>query len=456
MIGVILPITSLLLIKLNKYFYMINIELEKEILNYVKKLKNGIKWNKLPEKYEKYLKQRYNDNSSKDLKLYLKESYLRIINNIDIIPKCPICNNPLKFDGRSYIIYSSTCGCKKCSNELRKINSRKTKLEKYGDENYSNKEKQKQTKLERYGDPNYNNIEKQKQTCLEKYGVSSYTKTDECKNKIKKTCIERYGVINGGCSKEALEKIKEIFLSKYGVESSWKIPGVIDKSKKTKLEKYGNENFTNREKAKQTCLEKYGVDNVFKTKEAQEKYKNTCLSNWGVDHNWKIPSEHYLTYTLEALEKKKITSLKNWGTEHPHQCKEIIDKVNNTKRKNNSFNISKSENESYKLLKEKYPNVITQYKSKEYPFVCDFYIPSLDLYIECNYHWTHGGHPYNSNCYNDVLLVENWKQKKTKYYNNAINTWTIRDVNKRNIAKENKLNYIEFWNINELKKWITN
>ena len=132
----------------------------------------------------------------------------------------------------------------------------------------------------------------------------------------------------------------------------------------------------------------------------------------------------------------------------------IQEKINNTKRKNNSFNISKQENKSYILLKKKYLDVITQYKSKEYPFICDFYIPSLDLYIECNYHWTHGGHPYNSNCDNDVLLVENWKQKKTKYYNNAIITWTIRDINKRNIVKQNKLNYIEFWNINEVKEWL--
>lgn len=42
------------------------------------------------------------------------------------------------------------------------------------------------------------------------------------------------------------------------------------------------------------------------------------------------------------------------------------------------------------------------------------------------------------------------------YYNNAITTWTIRDVNKRNIAKNNNLNWIEFWNIDELKKWIIN
>ena len=32
--------------------------------------------------------------------------------------------------------------------------------------------------------------------------------------------------------------------------------------------------------------------------------------------------------------------------------------------------------------------------------------------------------------------------------------WTIRDVKKRNIAKENNLNYIEFFTILELETWL--
>jgi len=116
--------------------------------------------------------------------------------------------------------------------------------------------------------------------------------------------------------------------------------------------------------------------------------------------------------------------------------------------------MSKSENKSYNVLKEKYSDIIYQYKSDLYPFNCDFYIPSLNLYIECNYHWTHGGHPYNENNKKDQNQLKNWKEKNTKFYNNAINTWTIRDVNKRNIAKQNNLNYIEFWSLKELKTWL--
>ena len=35
-----------------------------------------------------------------------------------------------------------------------------------------------------------------------------------------------------------------------------------------------------------------------------------------------------------------------------------------------------------------------------------------------------------------------------------LNTWTIYDVNKRNKAKEEKLNFYEFWNLENAKKFI--
>ena len=45
-----------------------------------------------------------------------------------------------------------------------------------------------------------------------------------------------------------------------------------------------------------------------------------------------------------------------------------------------------------------------------------------------------------------------WKAKNTKFYNNAIQTCTDRDINKRNIAKKNKLNYLVFYSILEIEK----
>lgn len=45
----------------------------------------------------------------------------------------------------------------------------------------------------------------------------------------------------------------------------------------------------------------------------------------------------------------------------------------------------------------------------------------------------------------DIHKLNIWKSKDTEYYNNAIETWTKRDVNKRNIANKNKLNYLEIF-----------
>lgn len=35
-------------------------------------------------------------------------------------------------------------------------------------------------------------------------------------------------------------------------------------------------------------------------------------------------------------------------------------------------------------------DVVRQYRDPRYPFFCDFYVRSLDLFVECNFHWTHG------------------------------------------------------------------
>ena len=92
-------------------------------------------------------------------------------------------------------------------------------------------------------------------------------------------------------------------------------------------------------------------------------------------------------------------------------------------------------------------DVIRHFKSDEYPFNCDFYILSRNMYIELNAFGGHGHHWYsNSDVDKDVVLK--WQQGSTEKYNNMINTWIVSDVLKRNTAKENNLNYVVFWNSN--------
>ena len=46
------------------------------------------------------------------------------------------------------------------------------------------------------------------------------------------------------------------------------------------------------------------------------------------------------------------------------------------------------------------------------------------------------------------MILDDWKSKNSKYYDNAIETWTVRDVKKREIAKKNSINYLEIFSMN--------
>lgn len=249
---------------------------------------------------------------------------------------------------------------------------------------------------------------KVEQTTYKRYGVRRAAQSNTVKEKQKLTNIQKYGAISPLCNKDIRIKVKNTLISHYGVDNIAKSEHWKKQVEKTSIEKYGtlypNQAESVREKMKNTLISHYGVDNYYKTEMARKKVKS---------------------------DESKIKSIQ-------------------TKRRNNSFNTSKIEIETLNILKEKYSDIIYQYKDKErYPFVCDFYIPSLDLFIECNYHWTHGGKPFEGNA-EDYKKLNEWKEKNTKFYDNAIVCWTIRDVKKRNIAKQNNLNYIEIWNINEL------
>lgn len=126
---------------------------------------------------------------------------------------------------------------------------------------------------------------------------------------------------------------------------------------------------------------------------------------------------------------------------------EYVEKGIQTKLANGNVNTSKSEELMYERLVDRFgaQDIVRQYKSDEYPFLCDFYIKSCDLRIELNAHWTHGGHWYDSTKDFEELLEWVRKSKNSDYYRFAIQTWTVRDVKKRIMAVLNHLNYLVFW-----------
>ena len=246
------------------------------------------------------------------------------------------------------------------------------------------------------------------QTCLDRYDSKNVYASEYGKQKCRETWLENLGVENPFQSEEVKGKIKQTNLERYNSEYSFQSKEIKDKIKNTKEERYGNSNYNNIEKARKTNLEKYGVD---------------CI-----------------------LKREDVVKLKN--------SEENKKKQYNTKKKNNTFNTSKIEQELEIELRKIFPKLKTQYKSKNYPFHCDYYIPELDLYIEYNGTWTHGFHFFDKNNQEDLNKLEEWKSKNTKYYNSAIKTWTQRDILKLETAIKNHLNYVVWFNQEQAYEWV--
>lgn len=384
----------------------------------------------ISEEYKEYLDNRYTDSQS------LRETIKRIQYNIEVRPVCVICGKPVKFlNGKKNQLFNKTC-CKEHANMLDGITVKKVLKDIYSDVNKKQEinNKIRETCLLKYGDEHYSNRIKAKETCLQRYGVTSPLKSEIFKQKSKETCLQRYGVEYTGQIPEKIEKTHKTCLEKYGVDSVFKV------------QKFRNQSLD-------TCIKKYASDeddinsivNIGQLKYVKDKIKNTCLEKYGVENP--MQTQYY---------KNLISSILS--------SNEIQEKIYNTKLLNNSFNISYQEDVCFDLLKEKYSDCIRQYKSDLYPYNCDFYIPSLDLYIEYNGSHYHHYHPFDINDDNDLNELNILKEKaensnahkngKKSQYDNIIYTWTILDSKKRNIAQQNNLNYIEFWNINEVKEWI--
>lgn len=120
---------------------------------------------------------------------------------------------------------------------------------------------------------------------------------------------------------------------------------------------------------------------------------------------------------------------------------------------------SMDENRAYELLLNKFSreDINRQYQSPLYPYPCDFYIKSLDLYIEFNPGPRHHGRPFNPASEKDLNELKEIKAlaNKSDWYEGIIRTWTIRDPEKRQVAKDNQLNWKEFWSLGELEAWLT-
>lgn len=212
---------------------------------------------------------------------------------------------------------------------------------------------------------------------------------------------------------------------------------------KTKEQLYGDKNYNNKEKLIDTLSKRTNEE----IKTITEKSKQTRL----LKNNGKYFSD-------ESINKIKETTFNKYGFDSYTKTEMFRDLISNnqlsiqnkqykTKKKNNSFNSSKIEEELENYFIDNNIKYISQYRSDVYPFACDFYFPDSNYYIEIQGSWTHGHHPFDVNNVDDIKILNEWenKSKKSNFYKKAIYVWTEHDVKKRNVAKENKIKYLEIF-----------
>ena len=263
--------------------------------------------------------------------------------------------------------------------------------------------------------------------------------------------FEKYNLSNGmlhdilnfwGIAPKTRDEIRQINKRIYGVEETFQVKEFQEKAKQTNLARYGYEVCSKADsckaKAKQTCLELYGVPYTGQAEIVRKKMKQTNLEKYGVE-NWMCSDSPKL--------KKKRLAIRN--------APGVQAKITATKRINNTFNTSEKENIFYGELLKIFPetDIFREFECDRYPYRCDFYIKSLDTFIELNLFFTHGPHPFDLNNSADQQLLQLWQQRAIEkpLYKNAIETWTQRDVLKYKTAKDNKLNYILVYNIKEFE-----
>lgn len=228
--------------------------------------------------YSAHNRQSITNHITRGHKMSVKEYYDKWLKK-ENEDECLNCGKPTKFRNMWYG-YNKHC-CKSC---VFKSTQTKEKIVEYNQKKYGvdhffqtqeMKDKSKNTRLIKYGDENYNNRDLCRQTCLEKYGVDNVSKSKDILQKIQNSNIDNYGVEWYTQSEQMKEKTKQTKLFLYGDEN-YNNP---DKGKQTKLEKYGDENYNNMDKHKQTCLKRYGVDNASKLRSTKIKCVETARQN---------------------------------------------------------------------------------------------------------------------------------------------------------------------------------
>lgn len=316
---------------------------------------------------------------------------------------------------------------------------------------------------------------KRRDTCMERFGVDVPAKSSLIRKKMEDTMMSRYGVthymylessrmhmsrITTDNAPERMKKCRATWIKKYGCDNVLSVPETREKINRTNMARYGYPTPLQSpeiyEKTRKTMEKAYGCRYPSESPVLREKRCRNNLLKYGFEYPTQSPKvrEKIRRSQLlpDTIRKKSQTNMVRYGYPCSLQSPEVRKKIDESKRENHTFNTSKPEEMLYDMLVNKFgeDDVIRQFSSDKYPYNCDFYITSRDMYIELNASWTHDDHFFDENNPDDIAKLNKWHSLSPEhpFYKIAIETWTVRDINKINAAKKHSLNYAVFWDNN--------
>lgn len=182
-----------------------------------------------------------------------------------------------------------------------------------------------------------------------------------------------------------------------------------------------------------------------KSDEEREQWSQKQSAAHKTEKYRKIKSEQNTQYwqSLSKEERERQNKLrsetgkKTWSNPELKAYQQQRMSEERAKRTGNRFRTI-AEEKIYNRLLADYPDVKYEYYDERYPYNCDFYIRSLDLFIEYQGYPSHGTRPYDVN---DPKSVE----ESYKMYGEWLVNYTQTDVKKHETAKNNNLNFIRIY-----------
>ena len=285
--------------------------------------------------------------------------------------------------------------------------------------------------------------------------ISHLKKVDELKARINKEDLFDYYIVqNNDFHKTAIyfeinpEQVLHDLLKYYGIKKSAKLA-----RKNNTYKRSHNEAIEIGKKSAKTQKNNWANKSDAEKIVWSEKQKIAHNTDNFKQKISQINKDYRLNLDEETKQKRNTqrsaTEKKTWAEnkELLLEQRAITAKLNREKRKSLGLQYCRSnlEQKIYNCLIEKYPDLKYDQKIDDrYPFFVDFYISSLDLFIEINGHPSHGNWPYNKN--SPEAIEESYRLRES-----WLETYTEKDPEKVKKAKENNLNYIMLYPNNTLE-----